>query len=87
MRFLPAVVTYGLIALAFSIDSRADDCEDFARLVEALQRAEEHQRPALSAAWKRAVHDKNKVQLIAKAYAFVSDGGSEGQAWKQCKTY
>lgn len=86
-RLLPALITYGLIGLAFAFDSRADECEDFAYLVEALNRAEQHQRPGISAAWKRMTGDRDKIELITKAYAFVAAGGSEGEAWKQCESY
>lgn len=87
-RWLPALIAYSAIVVAMLInDAKADQCSDFARLVEALTRAEEHQRPGLSAAWKRMVNDKKKIEIITRAYAFVAAGGSEGSAWKQCTTY
>lgn len=88
IRWLPALIAYSVIVVALLFqDAKATGCEDFAYLVEALNRAEKHQRPALSAAWTRAVNDRDKIEIITRAYAFVAAGGSEGQAWKQCESY
>ena len=87
-RWLPALITYAVIGLALCFhDAKAEECSDFAYLVEALNNAKPHQRPALVEVWRGLTDDNKKIQLITRAFSFVSSGGTEGQAWKQCKTY
>lgn len=87
IRWLPALITYTVIGLAlYCHKARADDCTDFAVLVEVL--IEQQDKESTRDAWMRQVRgDMQKTQLVTRAYQFVADGGSEGQAWQQCESY
>lgn len=77
-----------LLMLLFAAAASADDCQDWAKLVDGLVPLTQEERKDMTLRWAEMSRgDIVLLRKIYKAYHFASNGGTSDEAWRQCVSY